>query len=196
MARPKKDAATPGARQRIQNSYWELGQAKTFSEIAVDQILKRAKCNRTTFYYHFENLAAVRKEAEAQKFSSSVFEELFQLVFRGDLDTEKLREFYGKNSDTLRYLSMQLQDGQSETAERVTQMIRNAWIEFGLLTGEEDQRHPRAVTQVFLAGGLIACVARLAHLEEADFLATLDSYAHTLSKIIPPTVRGIFADQP
>lgn len=191
MARPKKNAATPGARQRILSSYWELAQGKTFADIAVDQVLKRAKCNRTTFYYHFENLAAVRNEAEENRFSLSGFEDLFHLIARGELNAKKLREFYANNSDALRYMSMQLQDGQGETAARVNQMMRNAWIELGLLSRQEGPRHPLVITQVFLAGGLVACIGRLAYLDEAEFLATLDSYAHTLGQIVAPVLLGV-----
>lgn len=56
MARPKKNSNTPEARQRLVDSFWLLLEENHLSEITVGVLTAEAKCNRGTFYYHFDDI--------------------------------------------------------------------------------------------------------------------------------------------
>lgn len=185
MARPRKDSAQPGARQRITEAYWALAAERAFPDIAVDQILKRADCNRTTFYYHFENLAAVRAEAEKQRLTAEKFRSIVRLIVSRDLSSSAVRAFYDENLDLIRYLARQLAGSpQGEASDRFRATVRAMWIEQGLLRGDGSDPDLLLVTHTFLINGLLGSIASLADLSEDEFFVRLDSFSQLYSTIV------------
>ncbi|MGH1977426.1 TetR/AcrR family transcriptional regulator [Rothia sp. L_38] len=185
MARPRKDSAQPGARQRITEAYWALAAERAFPDIAVDQILKRAGCNRTTFYYHFENLAAVRAEAENQRLTTEKFRGIVRLIASHDLSSSTVRAFYDENLDLIRYLARQLASSpQAEASDRFRATVRAMWIEQGLLRGDGSDPDLLLVTHTFLINGLLGSIASLADLSEDEFFVRLDSFSQLYSTIV------------
>lgn len=55
MARPRKDQGDC-AEQRIKDTFWILLHDNDLKNITVSMITKNARCNRGTFYYHFNSL--------------------------------------------------------------------------------------------------------------------------------------------
>lgn len=185
MARPRKDSAQPGARQRITEAYWALAAERAFPDIAVDQILKRAACNRTTFYYHFENLAAVRAEAEKQRLTAEKFRSIVRLIVSRDLSSSAVRAFYDENLDLIRYLARQLAgSSQGEAPDRFRATVRAMWIEQRLLRGDGSDPDLLLATHTFLLNGLLGSIASLADLSEEEFLVRLDSFSQLYSRIV------------
>lgn len=185
MARPRKDSAQPGARQRITEAYWALAAERAFPDIAVDQILKRAACNRTTFYYHFENLAAVRAEAEKQRLTAEKFRSIVRLIVSRDLSSSAVRAFYDENLDLIRYLARQLAgSSQGEAPDRFRATVRAMWIEQRLLRGDGSDPDLLLATHTFLINGLLGSIASLADLSEEEFLVRLDSFSQLYSRIV------------
>ncbi|WP_237224256.1 TetR/AcrR family transcriptional regulator [Rothia nasisuis] len=195
MARPRKDSARPGARQRITEAYWALAAERAFPDIAVDQILKRAGCNRTTFYYHFENLAAVRAEAEKQRLTSDKFLSIARLVISRDVNSSAVRAFYDENLDLIRYLARQLArqlagSPQGEASDRFRAAVRAMWIEQGFLRGDGGDSDLLLAAHIFLINGLLGSIASLADLREDEFFVRLDSF----SQLYSTTVMSVLAD--
>lgn len=56
MGRPRKESAQANAKQRIGEAFWKLLEEHEIREITVGMIVAEAKCNRGTFYYHFQSL--------------------------------------------------------------------------------------------------------------------------------------------
>ena len=54
MARPPKSSEPVKA--RIETEFWELLKKHSFAKISVSQIVERAGCNRTTFYYYYDDI--------------------------------------------------------------------------------------------------------------------------------------------
>lgn len=63
MARPRKDADEPGARERIADAFWELLECTPRSAMTVGAVVKAAGCNRGTFYYYFSDLDVLAPES-------------------------------------------------------------------------------------------------------------------------------------
>ena len=68
MARPRKDANTPEARQRIVDAFWELLEDNRLHDITVHMIVAKAKCNRGTFYYHYADIDELVYKAIEREF--------------------------------------------------------------------------------------------------------------------------------
>lgn len=185
MARPRKDSSQPGARQRIIEAYWKQATQRAFEDISVDQILKGASCNRTTFYYHFENLAAVRLEAEKKRLTVEILQGIVALLEGKTLDSAAIRNFYEENLDLIRYLARQLGGNpQGDDAQRFRETVRSLWIEQGLMQGDGSDPDMLIATHTFLVGGLMSSVAALADLTEEEFLERLASLSHLYSLVV------------
>lgn len=71
MARPRKDHAGPGARQRLIDAYIEIASMPE-ERITVSALTERAHCNRDTFYYHFDNIDDLTLSVVEQLFSPAI----------------------------------------------------------------------------------------------------------------------------
>ncbi len=56
MGRPRKNAGSINAKQRIGEAFWELLEENELREITVGMITAKAQCNRGTFYYHYQDI--------------------------------------------------------------------------------------------------------------------------------------------
>lgn len=61
MARPKQDANTPSARERIETAFWEMLSEGPYMDITVSNLSRRAGVNHNTLYYHYENIDEMAK---------------------------------------------------------------------------------------------------------------------------------------
>lgn len=53
MARPRKDAAGPGAKERIVDAFWQLISVKPYADVTIRGLCAEAGVNPNTFYRHF-----------------------------------------------------------------------------------------------------------------------------------------------
>lgn len=56
MPRPRRDSNIPPAKQRMEDAFWELLEDREYRRITVTDIVRCAKVNRNSFYYHFSGL--------------------------------------------------------------------------------------------------------------------------------------------
>ena len=63
MARPKKDSASPGAKDRMIDAFWRALETYGIDEVTVSMITSNADCNRGSFYYHFNSLQELARAA-------------------------------------------------------------------------------------------------------------------------------------
>ena len=61
MARPKQDANTPSARERIETAFWEMLSEGPYMDITVSNLSRRAGVNHNTLYYYYENIDEMAK---------------------------------------------------------------------------------------------------------------------------------------
>jgi AcrR family transcriptional regulator len=65
MARPRKDSPEPPARERIIEAFWELIIDTPIEQITVKMLTEKSRCNRSTFYRHFEDIYDVVERIES-----------------------------------------------------------------------------------------------------------------------------------
>lgn len=72
MARPKLQAGDVPTKERIEESLLELLEVFPIDEITVSMIVVRAKCNRGSFYYHFQDIDALVSSAIERYFPAKI----------------------------------------------------------------------------------------------------------------------------
>lgn len=71
MSRPRRDSAVPPARERMQDAFWKLLADREYRRITVTDIVRSAKVNRNSFYYHFSGLPELADAAILAEVQSS-----------------------------------------------------------------------------------------------------------------------------
>lgn len=63
MPRPRKDSEILPAPERLENAFWDLLAERKYHKITVTAVVKHAKLNRNSFYYHFADLTELADSA-------------------------------------------------------------------------------------------------------------------------------------
>lgn len=74
MGRPRYERGDVDARGKITAAFWELVAERSYADISVLDLVRRAGVNKNTFYYHFANIdemaaAAVEESRDTQAFA-------------------------------------------------------------------------------------------------------------------------------
>lgn len=157
MARPKKDATTVEARQRIIDGFWTLLEENRLSEITIGMVVEQAQCNRGTFYYHFDGLDALLQEAIERELL--VERDIPGMIFAlacgiEDAPSQRLSE----SNDLYRLSLIMDRGGLDLVAEGAKRAIVGMWTAL-LVPGQAELPEPtREVIEYFTSGtlGLIA----------------------------------------
>lgn len=157
MARPKKDANSVEARQRILDGFWTLLEENRLSEITIGMVVEQAQCNRGTFYYHFDSLDALLHEAIERELlvERDIPGMIFELACGiEDAPSQRLSE-----ANELYRLSLIMDRGGLDmVAEEAKRTIVGMWTAL-LVPGQAELPEPtREVIEYFTSGtlGLIA----------------------------------------
>ena len=90
MARPKASQEGPSARERIETAFWDLLAEKPPEQMTVNDIARHAQVNRNTFYYHFENMEALAREAVVAMIPTKFVGALTSGIAAGHIDTRHI----------------------------------------------------------------------------------------------------------
>lgn len=157
MARPKKDANSVEARQRIIDGFWTLLEENRLSEITIGMVVEQAQCNRGTFYYHFDSLDALLHEAIERELlvERDIPGMIFELACGiEDAPSQRLSEA----NDLYRLSLIMDRGGLDMVAEEAKRTIVGMWTAL-LVPGQTELPEPtREVIEYFTSGtlGLIA----------------------------------------
>lgn len=95
MARPRKNQAGQGAKERIETAFWELLEEMPFRSISVRVLSQRAGVNHNTFYYHFASMEELALRLVTDNIPDEFFEIAGSLFRDGSLDVGK----YSQSAD-------------------------------------------------------------------------------------------------
>jgi len=68
MARPRRDAGLVPAKERLENTFWEMLAEMPYREMTVAAISSRAEVSHNTFYYYFKNIEDMTLESMEKNF--------------------------------------------------------------------------------------------------------------------------------
>ena len=63
MPRPRMDSDVPPATQRMRDAFWTLLTDREYRRITVTDVVREARVNRNSFYYHFSGLPELADSA-------------------------------------------------------------------------------------------------------------------------------------
>ncbi|MGN0301290.1 MAG: TetR/AcrR family transcriptional regulator [Anaerotardibacter sp.] len=90
MGRPRKDADTLDAKERIYQAFWDLLEDYHFHEITVGMIASKAQCNRGTFYYHFADINELtEKSINRELFANGLVSRIVIRIICGDVSVPR-----------------------------------------------------------------------------------------------------------
>lgn len=129
MARPKKEEGVPAARETIKESFWRLYRDRPFEKISVKEVCEGANINKTTFYYHFQDLRAVLDEIEEDSLPLEAPQMIAALV-RPVAKEEVVSTFIGNMGERFeRYCILLSSKGDPDFAKQAKQIMTQRWCE-------------------------------------------------------------------
>lgn len=129
MARPKKEEGVPTARETIKESFWRLYRDRPFEKISVKEVCEGVNINKTTFYYHFQDLRAVLDEIEEDSLPLEAPQMIAALV-RPVAKEEVVSTFIGNMGERFeRYCILLSSKGDPDFAKQAKQIMTQRWCE-------------------------------------------------------------------
>ncbi len=180
MARPRKDAAEPGARERLVEAFWQLLEGSSVADISVGAVTRAAGCNRGTFYYHFADIEELLKTAIGQMFQEDgvLARGIGRAVIGRDVDD--LLE--GGGSECLHRLVLALESGAAPLVNTMAREIAlERWTEAACPEGGELAPDASFAIQFMLSGVLSLAAAVGFSNEDASSLPKIEIGPHARS---------------
>ena len=166
MARPRKDSGEIDARERLTIAFWELLEEHELRDLSVSMIVDRARCNRGTFYYHFDGIDELMHCAIAQDVLArhSIADAMFGIASNNDewidhADLERL----------LSHLCLVMEKGGMKVVnENIKAVAVNLWR--AILCPDGSQLAPEAEIAIhFHTSGVLGALSYLsAHDDRID----------------------------
>jgi AcrR family transcriptional regulator len=193
MARPRKDSGETPTRERIIEAFWELYRHEPIERITVQRVANRARCNRSTFYRHFEDIYDVLSRIEDEVIPHEVPIRILAAV-EAEKTVGMLMQVLNENTERLEQISVLLSKNGDPTFSRgLKNSMIDAWVkELGGNPGELDLQ-TRLLLEFTISG--IVGVLSLKGDQEVDL--HLDEIAPTLFPLIArqfvPTLKAQIA---
>lgn len=164
MARPRKDEARPSARDRLENTFWQLLEEGPYKDITVRALTQRAQVNHNTFYYHFENIDEMALSLTSKNVPHELIETVSALI-EGREITQRLGDFAHDANLEKRFKRLQLllRHGDAQLVELGKKRIVPQYLSILGVDAENLSANDRARIS-FVMGGMIALISN----EEVD----------------------------
>lgn len=154
MARPKKDTGERSGKERIKDAFWQLYQKKPLDNIGVKEIAALAGCNRTTFYYHYENIDAVLDEIENDVIFTGGPQFLVDIM-RTDGNFQELMTYAKDNEGKIyRICHLLSSKGDPAFARKMKAAMLEEWRKALGLKGKSIPKETRIMLEYFMGGSL------------------------------------------
>lgn len=157
MPRPRKDQAGPTAVERMEAAFWSSLAEKPFAKITISDIVNRASVNKNAFYYHYEGLHDLARQA----IDHILFRDIAETLLGGNvIDRAQLPALANEPEFQRRLKLIRLvvgNHGNHELAAVLKTLILQAWLETFHLEAS-DLEHDDLVVVTFALGGLMELI--------------------------------------
>ena len=188
MARPRKNEGVD-VRLRMYNAFWELLEDNNLLDITIGMIVDGAKCNRGSFYYHYQNIhdfiehAIVREIKADGRLPMRIF-----VVAAGASNTKYLFQDYSRNVQ--RMSLMMKQGGYEIVREKILRYMQRVWTALLCEDGEDLTLEAKFVI-TYIVGGLLSVMQRFG--QDVETYSTSEGLY--LSEVGGVAVHNICASQ-
>ncbi len=139
----------------MEETFWNLLREKSFNQISVSEIVRRVGCNRTTFYYYFDNIEDMTKRVIEEAVPADI-PALAEACFEGALSFVELDD---RSRTSIERLCLVIgKGGTPELIDQVKRALKAAWIEkFDLDCRQLDV----SCVLEFMAGGVVGILGHV-----------------------------------
>lgn len=186
MARPRRDAPGPSARDRLIGAFWEMLARMPFDDITIGAISREANVSQNTLYYHFDGLLDIAKAAVEAELSEEI---AHKMLGSATEDGQTLLVSNPRDSLRLSRIGLVASSESARLTSMLIGMLKAAWCGLsnrtpGSLTKEE------SMDLDFIYGGLVSILADPTIREDMRNLA--DFLARPLGKGITAAMTDLF----
>ena len=188
MGRPSKSANEKPARERIKRAFWKLYKKRPIEQICVKEICAGACCNKTTFYYHFENTAQVLAEIEHECLLIDFPGLIVSLLTEDEPHTDFIEAYVQANASKIETISILLGPcGDPSFRLLLEEETVNRWCDIMGIEREMLDREDRLFLR-YSTGGMASLCAQMqqGNGEGFDYYATIIKLAR---EVIVPRVQ-------
>lgn len=193
MARPKRSDGLPSAKEKIETEFWELYKQKPIEKITVKEVCAAAECNKTTFYYYYQDLRAVLETIEEDCLPLEAPDMLVELLYTDDNKDKKEIimghiENMGKRFE--RYCLLLSSKGDPNFVALVEKIMAQKWqerlgVEYASLSDAAQ------LSVKFVIGGAISLFAECG--EDRPF--DVDAFSDVVINFVLPATQSMLAKE-
>lgn len=158
MPRPRKNNGVPPMKEQIERAFWDCFTQKPLEKISVKEVCQATGCNKTTFYYHFQDLREVLDSIEAKCLPLEAPDILSNLITAEDREALAERFIDAMGDRFEKYCTLLSSHGDPDFAKKAKEIMLERWCQKTGLDYErlsaEDQMAIR-----FAMGGSISIFA-------------------------------------
>lgn len=155
MGRPPKNSDEPSAKTRMEDAFWRSLEEMPYGKVTVRDITERAHVNRNTFYYHYEDIAALAEQAVRNMLPLELAHIMIQ---RESSMPDIIQNFLNVQHKEERFAKIRLlagSNGSTRLVELAKSLIVGEWLAlYGLEEGDLSEEAQAIVDFTF--GGVSA----------------------------------------
>lgn len=176
MARPIKSENSDPARDRIAQEFWKLLKSKPLSHIRISELVEKAGCNRSTFYYYFDDIDDLAWKMISESLPVEL-PKMAQACFTGKIENMTIGP---ETMRAIEQISMCIgKDGSSHLTYLAADALKEMWItEFQLEDSKQDEDLSALLD--FMACGIVGAVGRYGRPSDIAKLTRQILLVHTL----------------
>ena len=191
MARPRKDEAGPSVEQRLHAAFWELIAEKPVDAMTVGDLAKRAGCNRSTFYYYYDDiyelLDAVIDESLPKDLPTLLLPHFAQEGGLTDGDREFACALQSCRVQIDRLCMLLANASSASVTKRIKQAVMGVWA--SALSVEDGASVP-GDARIVLEFGVNGILGIMAYRAETGFSVSMEDILHALAPEVPDAMMG------
>ena len=193
MARPKRSDGLPSAKEKIETEFWKLYEQKPIEKITVKEVCIAAGCNKTTFYYYYQDLHAVLEAIEEDCLPLEAPDMLVELLYTDDEEDKRAVitshiENMGSRFD--RYCLLLSSKGDPNFVTLVKETMARKWQE-RLGVDYSSLSEAAQLSVKFVIGGAVNLFAE--HGEGAPF--DTDAFSDVVLNFVLPATHNMLAKE-
>lgn len=182
MPRPKKDIVEKSGKERIKEAFWMLYTEKPIEQIGIKEIAALAGCNRTTFYYHYDNINAVLDEIESDVVLKDG-PQLFMNIINTEGNLNELMEYVKANETKIKIICHLLSSkGDPMFLHKMKSAMMEEWRKLLFPKDDHLPKDMHIMLEYFM-GGSLSLMGSL-----------MDSPEYTLEEVLEVLMRMLSTD--
>lgn len=158
MARPKYQRDEQTAREKIVEAFWQMIEDGPYEKVSVRGLVRESGVNKNTFYYHFEDVDDLVRQATRDVLEPALLLELLSMMQGGAVHVQTRIQDPGFAKRLGRVRTIARAKGTPELQDTLKRAIADAWSR-ALELDPADLDEPQRIALEFALGGIISVLA-------------------------------------